>query len=121
MMKKRILGLLVVVGFGLNGCTSIFSNECLKNVNSYHDARREIKNGMAMSHVEKKWGRPNNKSFYNGRVTWTYSEAKQSKQTFKNALFQGLTGRAAMDVKVVQIIFNSRGRVQRVRYIEQTQ
>ena len=120
-MKKIILGLLIVVGFGLNGCTSLFSSECLKNVNSYSDARRAIKNGMTMSQVEKKWGRPNSKSSYNGRATWTYSEAKSSEQTFKNALYQGMTGRSSMDVKVVQIVFNSRNRVQKVRYIEQTQ
>jgi len=112
--------MVVIMGLGFSGCTSVFSNANLKTVNSYSDARRAIKNGMTMQQVQKKWGRPNSKSAYNGRTTWIYSEAKSSKQTFKNALFQGLTGRAVMDKKVVQIIFNSRGRVMKVSYMERT-
>ena len=120
-MKKVFLGLSIFIVLSFNGCTSLYSSECLKNVNSYSEARKQIRNGMTMAQVTKKWGRPNSKNSYNGVSTWTYSEAKSSEKTFKNALYQGLTGRAKMDVKMVQIQFNSNGRVKKVTYLEQTQ
>jgi outer membrane protein assembly factor BamE (lipoprotein component of BamABCDE complex) len=110
-MRQVIVRVLVIgVMFGMSGCTSIFSSASLKNINSYSDARKSIKNGMTMQQVQAKLGRPNGKTSYNAEITWVYSEAKQSEQTFKNVLYQGLTGGAVMDVKVVQVVFRN-GRV----------
>lgn len=84
----------------VNGCTSLGSNAALKHVSSYSDARAQIRNGMSMDQVRKKWGSPATENTYNGQTTWNYAE--------------GGIRRA----KVVSIVFNSRGRVKNVRYHE---
>ena len=115
-MRKIVLLAIVVGGFSINGCTSIFSNASLKNINSYEDARRVIKNGMTKTEVESVMGRPLSRRTFNGKTTWVYGESKTSALTFKNILYQAHTGRGVVDVKQVNVTFDSSGRVEDVKY-----
>ena len=104
---------------GLPGCSvrNIHSNDSIKDISSYDEARKEISNGMTMDEVRARWGEPAAKTSQNNQTIWHYAYVVSN---FNPLVAAMVIYQDAGESKTITVTFDKSGRVSDLNFSSQT-